>query len=82
MPLPKDILNELKWRSDRDLSKAEIWYVHRGAPNDTRIISGHDIVDLEHSYMVLSENRLLSRIPFHRIFRIVYEGKVIFARKK
>jgi uncharacterized protein (UPF0248 family) len=82
MPYPKDILNELKWRKDRDLSKAEIWYVHRGAPNDTKVIAGNDIWDLEHSYMVLSEGSLLTRIPFHRIFRIVYEGKVFFERKK
>lgn len=78
MPLPKEILNELKWREDRDISKAEIWYVHRGAPNDTKIISGKEVLNLEHSFMVLED----ASIPFHRIFRIVYEGKVLFERKK
>lgn len=78
MPLPREILNELKWREDRNISKAEIWYVHRGAPNDTMIISGNEILDLEHSFMVLSE----ASIPYHRIFKIVYEGEVIFERKK
>lgn len=82
MPHPKEILNELKWRTDRDLSKAEIWYVHRGAPDDTKVISGGDIMDLEHSFMVFCDSRLTTRIPFHRIFRIVYDGKVIFERKK
>jgi len=78
MPLPREILNELKWRKDRNISKAEIWYVHRGAPNDTMIISGNEILDLEHSFMILSE----ASIPYHRIFKIVYEGEVIFEREK
>lgn len=82
MPLPKDILNELKWRDDRDLSKAEIWYIHRGAPSDTKIISGRDITNLEHSYIVLSETPLETRIPYHRIFKIYYNGKLIFEREK
>ena len=61
-----------------NLSKAEVWYVHRGAPNDSRIISGDEILDLEHSFMVLEE----ASIPYHRIFKIVYNGKVIFEREK
>jgi len=77
MPLPREILNELKWRGDRDISKAEIWYVHRGAPNDTMIVTGDGIVDLEHSFMVLSD----ASIPYHRIYKIIYEGEVIFERK-
>lgn len=78
MALPREILNELKWREDRDLSKAEIWYIHRGAPNDTKIISGKEILNLEHSFMILEE----ASIPYHRIFRIIYEGDVIFERRK
>jgi uncharacterized protein (UPF0248 family) len=82
MPFPKDILNELKWRDDRDLLKAEIWYVHRGAPNDTMVISGSEILDIEHSFIVIANARIPARIPFHRIFKIVYDGKVIFERKE
>jgi uncharacterized protein (UPF0248 family) len=77
MALPREILNELKWRDDRDLSKAEIWYVHRGAPNDTMIISGGEIITLERSFMVLEE----ASIPYHRIFKIFYDGNEIFKRK-
>ena len=77
MPLPKEILNELKWRDDRDISRAEIWYVHRGAPNDTIIVTGDRIVELEHSFMVLED----AHIPYHRIFKIIYNGDVIFERK-
>ncbi len=78
MSLPREILNELKWRNDRNLSDAEIWYVHRGAPNDTKIISGDEICALERSFMVLDD----ASIPFHRISKIIYDGKVIFVRER
>lgn len=60
------------------MSKAEIWYVHRGAPNDTKIITGDEILDLEHSFMVLED----ASIPYHRIYKITYEDRVIFEREK
>jgi len=77
MPSPRDILNGLKWGEGFDLPKAEIWYVHRGAPNDTKIISGGDIIALERSFM----HTVNAMIPYHRILKIVYEGKIIFERR-
>ena len=76
MTSPRDILNELKWKETCNLTKAEIWYIHRGAPNDTKITSGNDIVTLEKSFMQTTT----AMIPYHRIFKIVYEGDVIFSR--
>ena len=76
MTNPRDILNELKWKQDCDLNQAEIWYVHRGAPNDTKIISGEDVVKLERSFMQTTT----AMIPYHRIFKIIYEEKIIFER--
>ena len=76
MPNPRDILNGLKWRQNFDLEKTEIWYVHRGAQNDTKIISGKNIVTLEKSFMQTTT----AMIPYHRIFKIIYAGDVIFKR--
>ncbi len=76
MPNPRDVLNELKWKQGFDLGKADVWYIHRGAPNDTKIISGKDIVALEKSFMRTTE----AMIPYHRIFKIVYDQKIIFER--
>ncbi|MCX6666990.1 MAG: RNA repair domain-containing protein [Euryarchaeota archaeon] len=76
MPNPRDVLNELKWKQGFDLDKAEIWYIHRGAPNDTKIILGKDIVALEKSFMRTTD----AMIPYHRIFKIVYDQKIIFER--
>ncbi len=76
MTNPRDILNELKWKQDCDLNQAEIWYIHRGAPKDTKIISGKNIVKLEKSFMKTTT----VMIPYHRIFKIIYEEKIIFKR--
>lgn len=76
MTNPRDILNKLKWKQDCSLEQAEIWYIHRGAPNDTKIISGKDIVKLEKSFMQTTT----AMIPYHRIFKIIYEEKIIFKR--
>ena len=76
MTNPRDVLNELKWKQNCDLKQAEIWYIHRGAPNDTKIISGKDVVKLERSFMKTTT----AMIPYHRIFKIVYENEIIFKR--
>lgn len=73
---PRDILNKLKWKQDCSLEQAEIWYIHRGARNDTKIISGKDIVKLKKSFMQTTT----AMIPYHRIFKIIYEEKIIFKR--
>lgn len=74
----KEVLNELKWRPEKVLEKAVVHYVHRGAPNDERVISGMEIVELESSFFSTAE----AMIPYHRIFRIEYEGKVILDRER
>jgi len=76
MTNPRDILNKLKWKQDCNLEQAEIWYIHRGAPNDTITILGKDIVKLEKSFMQTTT----AMIPYHRIFKIIYEEKIIFKR--
>ncbi len=78
MTNPRDILNELKWRDTFQLAKVEIWYVHRGAPHDTKIITGNDVVSLEKSFM----HTTTATIPYHRIFKVVYAGKIIFNRRE
>ena len=76
MTNPKEILNKLKWDKEFNIYFAEIWYIHRGAPKDTMIISGKDIVKLEKSFMKTTS----AMIPYHRIFKIFYNHKIIFKR--
>jgi len=76
MTNPKEILNKLKWDEEFNIDLAEIWYIHRGAPKDTMIISGRDIVKLEKSFMKTTN----AMIPYHRIFKIIYNHNIIFQR--
>jgi hypothetical protein len=70
-----EILNEIKWT--KDISKAEIWYLHRGAPQDTKVLRGGDILEIGKSFITTPT----SSIPYHRVLRIVYQGEVVFKRK-
>ena len=76
MKNPRIVLNELKWKKDFNLDLAEIWYLYRGAPNDAKIITGKDIIKLEKSFMHTTS----AMIPYHRIFKIVYQEKVVYQR--
>lgn len=76
---PREILNKLKWDPNYELAHAEIWYLHRGAPNDLKIISGSEITKLNSSFIYTSS---LAVIPYHRILKIVYEGETLWERRK
>ena len=72
----RDTLNKIKWT--QELSKTEIWYVHRGAPQDTGVLQGSDIVSIL-SWCIETKD---ATIPFHRVFRILYDGAEVYSRKK
>ena len=76
MNLVRDILNEIKWRRKYDLSKVEIWYIHRGAPDDTKIIKGDEIKSIGKTFIETTD----AMIPHHRVFKIVYNGETLFNR--
>ena len=50
---PRDVLNKIKWTGNPELDDVTIWFVHRGAPGDMKVIKGKEIMALEHSYFVL-----------------------------
>ncbi|HXZ24202.1 MAG TPA: RNA repair domain-containing protein [Methanomassiliicoccales archaeon] len=74
MPYPHTVLNRLKWTEGEDLAEAKITYLHRGAPGDERRIEGSEIIELERSFFVTDD----AKIPYHRIRRIEYRGRVLF----
>ena len=74
MPNLRDLLNEIKWT--KDLHTIEIWYLHRGAPHDMKIISGSEIISLGKSFLETTT----ATIPYHRIIKILFEREVLFDR--
>lgn len=75
---PRILLNKFKWHEKYDIKNVEIWYVHRGALDDTMIITGEDICDIGRSFMKTTS----AMIPYHRIFKIKYNNDTIFQREK
>ena len=76
MPHLRDILNEIKWT--KELSQVEIWYLHRGAPNNSKKITGEKIVSIGKSFLVTTT----ATIPYHRIKKVKYQTKIYFDAKK
>jgi len=74
----REILNKVKWDERMDFDELEVVYLHRGAPDDLKRISGREIVHIGTSFLSLKE----AEIPHHRIVKILYEGEVLFERKK
>jgi hypothetical protein len=74
MPNIRDILNEIKWT--KDLKNVELWYIHRGAPNNTKSITGAEIIDVGRSFLQTTT----TSIPYHRITKINYKGDTVFDR--
>lgn len=75
---PRLILNKIKWTKEFDLNKITIYYLHRGAKDNKKILYGNYIKSIEKSFIETYK----SCIPYHRIIKIEYDNKVIFDRKK
>jgi uncharacterized protein (UPF0248 family) len=74
MPNLRRLLNEIKWT--KDLQRIEIWYLHRGAPHDTKMVTGAEIVSLGRSFLETTQ----ATIPYHRIIKVFYDGEILFDR--
>lgn len=78
MVYPKEVLNRLRWDASENLDEAVISYVHRGAPGDVMSVKGSDITSLDKGFFGTAD----ASIPYHRIVRIEYRGKVVFDKKR
>lgn len=74
----RDILNELKWRKKFAFKDTKIYYIHRGAPNNTKIITGSDVLSINKTFIKTID----AMIPHHRIFKILYHEQVLFDRSR
>ena len=74
----RDILNEIKWQRKYDIIQVKIWYVHRGAPKNIKIISGTEIKSIKKTFLEIDDDTM---IPHHRIMKIMYKDIVLFDRK-
>jgi len=82
MLFPREVLNKIKWTGNPDLHGVRIHILHRGAPHDTKIVEGKDVVDLEHSYLVITSRGQETHIPYHRVQRIFHDGDKVYDRQR
>jgi uncharacterized protein (UPF0248 family) len=77
---PREILNEVKWKGGYDLSKCTIYYISRGSQNDTAIVGGNQIKEIDRGFLILEGDPYDIYIPYHRIIKIEYENVMIFEK--
>jgi len=77
---PRLLLNEIKWRFD--LNRCKVYYIHRGAPGNVKMIEGSLIKNIERGFLVIEGVMEEVYIPYHRIIRIDYDTQMIFERIK
>jgi len=72
----------LKFRVDPrySFSQVQVWYVDRGTPGDHSVVDGRHIMALDAYYMEIGTALEPKRIPYHRIRKILYAGKVVWER--
>lgn len=78
---PRALLNEIKW-TGRDLSECKIYYINRGSPNDTAVVEGSQIKEIDKGFLILEGIPYETYIPYHRIIRMEYEDQIIFEKTK
>jgi len=77
---PREVLNKLKW-SEGNLHRAKIVILHRGGPNNEKVILGSDIVSIPRGRMIVRTEEGELEIPYHRILRIELDGEIIWKRR-
>jgi len=69
------------WHDSRyNFSEVRVEYIDRGAPGDRSAISGMDIRVLDAYYFEIASEQGVKYIPYHRIRKIMYNGKTIWER--
>jgi len=63
-----------------DFDRASVDYVDRGAPGDRSNVPGSQIRCLQQGGMEIQSGVEAKFIPYHRIRRISYDGKVLWEK--
>ncbi|MGB9201539.1 DUF504 domain-containing protein [Methanobacterium sp.] len=59
------------------ITKTEITYIHRGAPENLKTINGNSIVRLDRGFLILKEG---TQIPIHRIVKITNNNEILWKK--
>lgn len=80
VPLPRDVLNDLRWHDGRGrLDGVRITLRHRGGLGDTAVLLGQDVADVTHGYLITRDG---THLPYHRVLRIERGTDVVWDRER
>ena len=82
-----EVLNRLKWKDG--LRGSEVVILHRGAPNNRKVIEGSDIDEIKRGHFTYQKAsgdwRIapggITSIPMHRVLEVWKDGKLLWKRK-
>ncbi len=74
----RDVLNEIKWRDDLELSKTIIFYRDRNLFGLVTLM-GSKILSWDKSFIYTDRD---TAIPFHRVEKIVHNDREMFKKPK
>jgi len=66
----RDLLNRIMWHPNEDPRNYEIVFIHRGAPNNLKVIPAWCIVKVKAGSFEYELQGEFGHIPFHRIVEI------------
>ena len=76
------LLLRLRHDPQFEFCRTSVEYLDRGAPGDRSIVHGDQILRLEHGGMEIESDLMNKFIPFHRIRRIIYEGRTMWEKRE
>jgi uncharacterized protein (UPF0248 family) len=79
---PREVLNRLKWGDKNKLPSAKVTILHRGAPDDRRVIEGTGILELGRGFMRVLSPEGEVEIPYHRVLQIEVDDRVVWRRRR
>lgn len=74
--LPREVLNELKWREGMGLAEAEVWVLDRARAEGYAVIPGTELRNLGRSFFETDR----AAIPYHRVLLITFRGREVYRR--
>ncbi|MGC8935765.1 MAG: DUF504 domain-containing protein [Candidatus Methanomethylicaceae archaeon] len=78
MPTIRDVLNKIRWTSKDGLTGVEVVILHRGAPDDRKVIRGEEIRDVAPRAIICED----VVIPYHRVLCIRRGEEIIWRRSR
>jgi uncharacterized protein (UPF0248 family) len=75
--MARNIINMILWHPDMQITQTKITYIHRGALENLKTISGNSIERIDRGFLILKEG---TQIPFHRVVKITYNNKILWKK--